>query len=409
LFNFMENNITYNYLKTLSPQPFILTRSSMFGGGQFSAHWTGDNNSSWIFMQISIPSIMNFNIFGMPMTGSDICGFKANATEEMCSRWMQLGLLYPFSRNHAENDTIHQEPWALGPTLLQTARIAMNFKYSILKYYYSIVISKNGTGTIFRPMFFEYPNDDNCLNPSLGYMDTQFMIGKGLLAAPVLTQGATTQNVYLPGDRWFDFFTGEVMKSQNSTGSVVENFPAPLNSTIPLFLRGGYAVQQQNTTGVMRSDDLDSNFTLVIGLAEVAQNQFEAQGQIIGLTDFNDTNIFPNCVENNCLVSINVTATTSSLKNNCQITFTAQNPEASLNAMAIDKFRVYGWFTDSSFLDSGFVLPTEETTVVQLYFNGKLIQTSTQEVNPYGVVELTLKTPILMKSGDSAMLVSYSL
>jgi alpha-glucosidase (family GH31 glycosyl hydrolase) len=50
LFNFMENNITYNYLKTLSPQPFILTRSSLFGGGQFSAHWTGDNNSSWTFM-----------------------------------------------------------------------------------------------------------------------------------------------------------------------------------------------------------------------------------------------------------------------------------------------------------------------------------------------------------------------
>jgi alpha-glucosidase (family GH31 glycosyl hydrolase) len=403
LFNFMENNITYNYLKTLSPQPFILTRSNMFGVGKFSAHWTGDNNSSWTFMQISIPSIMNFNIFGMPMTGSDICGFKANATEEMCSRWMQLGLLYPFSRNHAENDTIHQEPWSLGPTLLETARIAINLKYSILKYYYSIVIAKNGTGTIFRPMFFEYPDDLNVLNATLGYMDTQFMIGSGLLAAPVLAQGQTTQNVYLPGDRWFDYFTGEVVKNQNSSGSVIDNYPAALNSTIPLFLRGGYVVQNQNTTGVMRSDDLDSNFTLLIGLTETSENQFVSQGQIIGLLDYNETSIFPNCVENNCLMNISVQASTSTLKNYAQINFDAQNPGATLNAMAIKKFRVYGWFSDNGFKIA------EETMVVQLYSNGNLIQTSVQEVDPNGVVELTLKVPLLMKAGDSAMLVSYTL
>jgi alpha-glucosidase (family GH31 glycosyl hydrolase) len=351
---------------------------------------------------------MNFNIFGMPMTGSDICGFKANATEEMCSRWMQLGLLYPFSRNHAENDTIHQEPWALGPTLLQTARISMNLKYSILKYYYSVVISKNRTGTIFRPMFFEYPDDLVALNSTLGYMDTQFMIGRALLAVPVLAQGQTTVDAYLPGDRWFDYFTGEVMKTQNSEGSVIENFPAPLNSTIPLFLRGGFVVQQQNTTGVMRSDDLDSNFTLLISLIETGENQFVSQGQIIGTTDYNDTNIFPMCVESNCLISINVTATTSTLKNYAQITFNQQNPDAELDAMAIQRFRVYGWFSDDGFINDGFMI-SDQTMVVQLFLNGNLIQSSVQEVDPYGVVDLTLKTPVLMKPGDTAMLVTYQL
>jgi len=316
---------------------------------------------------------------------------------------MQLGLLYPFSRNHAENDTIHQEPWALGPTLLQTARIAMNLKYSILKYYYSVVISKNGTGTIFRPMFFEYPDDLIALNATLGYMDTQFLVGRGLLAAPVLAEGLTTQDVYLPGDRWFDFFTGEVMKTQNSTGSVIENYPAPLNSTIPLFLRGGYTVQQQNTTGVMRSDDLDSNFTLLIAMIETSANQFVSQGQILGVTDYNDTNIFPNCVEDNCLISIDVTATTSTLKNYAQISFNAQNPNAQLEPMAIQRFKVYGWFSDEGFMIA------EQTMVVQLFYNGNLLQTSVQEIDPYGVVDLTLKTPLLMKPGDTAMLVTYQL
>lgn len=106
---FSETVATNNALKSMGHQlPFIITRSSIFGSGAYAQHWTGDNGASWEFLASSLNEIFNFQLFGIPLTGVDICGFAGNTWPELCARWMQVGLFYPFSRNHNSNDTISQ-------------------------------------------------------------------------------------------------------------------------------------------------------------------------------------------------------------------------------------------------------------------------------------------------------------
>lgn len=123
----------------------------------------------------------------------------------------------------------------------------------MLKYYYSIFVQQKGTGSIFRPVFFEYPDEMNLYDDDV--CNSQFLIGSDILATPIIYPKTNTRHVYLPKSRWYDLHTGKMYEKGNFTINNVT-----LTAKVPLFLSEGSVIFMQNTVGVTSIKQLDNVF-----------------------------------------------------------------------------------------------------------------------------------------------------
>ena len=161
-------NINPNVYPNSDKRAFILSRSTFASSGQWAAHWTGDNYRTWDYLKYSIAGIMNMNMFGIPMTGADICGFFGEKRDdEMCARWIQLATFYPFARVHQNatylgNVSDNTEPYNLQGNWLTIARESIYDRYQYIRQMYTCLYEINQWGgSCFDPLFFYYPGDQN--------------------------------------------------------------------------------------------------------------------------------------------------------------------------------------------------------------------------------------------------------
>lgn len=180
-------------------RPFLLTRSTFLGGQRYATTWTGDNESSFRHLKVSIPMSITLGLSGQPISGPDIGGHIGNATPDLLGHWMAIGAYYPFSRNHSQKVSMQQEPWSFGTEIENVSRTALNRRYRLLPYLYTLAREASLTGMpIMRPAFFADYSD-----LSLRSEEQAFLLGKDLLIVP-----RWAVNPALPKGDW-DRFTLE--------------------------------------------------------------------------------------------------------------------------------------------------------------------------------------------------------
>ncbi|KAL6600692.1 glycosyl hydrolases family 31-domain-containing protein [Neocallimastix sp. 'constans'] len=242
MYGHMESIVSYEALLNIDPikRPFLLSRSTFPGTGRYAAHWLGDNHSWWKDMYYSITGMLSFQLFGIPMVGSDTCGFQANADEELCARWMALGAFNPFGRNHNglewDNARIRsQEPY-IWPKTAEASRRALAIRYKILPYMYTYLVRTHTHSEMILYSFAAlWPNDATALG-----IDKQFLVGKGILITPVIEQGKTSVEGYFPEGIWYDWYD----HSNVITGPTYKVLNAPIEH-IPVHIRGGQIIPTQ--------------------------------------------------------------------------------------------------------------------------------------------------------------------
>ncbi len=252
---------SFEGVKKLAPEkrPFILTRAGFAGIQRFSAVWTGDNYASWDHLAMSLPMLMNLSVSGVPFVGCDVGGFNDRPSGELYARWLQAATLTPFLRSHSVGWAGNKEPWEYGEEFSAINRSTVELRYKFLPYLYTLFREHERTGEpVMRPLWYEFPADKRT------YLITdEYLVGRDVLAAPVVKEGVRLRPVYLPaGTEWVNWWTGERLE-----GGKEHVVAAPLDR-LPLFVRAGAVIPTQSViqhTGEMHAAPVTLNVVTGIG------------------------------------------------------------------------------------------------------------------------------------------------
>ncbi|WP_379127929.1 TIM-barrel domain-containing protein [Paenibacillus sp. sgz500958] len=208
LYGMMMSKATYEGMvrHLQGERPFVLTRAGYAGIQRYAAVWTGDNRSFWEHMAMAMPMVLNMGLSGLAFAGPDIGGFAHHTSAQLLVRWTQMGVFFPYCRNHSSIGTLRQEPWSFGEEVEGILREYIGLRYRWLPHLYNLFREAEVSGMpVIRPLILEYPRDARVTN-----LCDQFLLGSNILIAPVYRPDTDHRSVYLPEGCWIDYWDGEV-------------------------------------------------------------------------------------------------------------------------------------------------------------------------------------------------------
>ena len=288
-------------------QGVLFSRAGFTGAQKSPIHWAGDQVSTFNELKAQLKAGLSLGLSGVPFWGFDIGGFAGELpSAELYLRSASFGAFAPVMQFHSEprngqyymtdrkawnND---RSPWNLASVqederILSVYRLFANLRMNLLPYLWQ---EAKHCAKAARPMMahliYDFAKTDL---ESVRVIEDEYMLGRSLLVAPVIQEGAASRSVYLPSGSWRDFYTGELFSGGQTVGVEcgLDRIPVFVrdNTAIPVNANGALIIGSEGKNGAVSNrtdayeqlgfllygspekicfaDDLGSDFTLTRG------------------------------------------------------------------------------------------------------------------------------------------------
>ena len=199
--------------------------------------WSGDIATGFASMAGQRARMLSAIDVGAMQWGMDGGGFHGHPSDENYARWIEFGAFTPIFRVHGDFGEKRQ-PWTYGSDAEKAATDAIRLRYALIPYIYSYEYTRHVDGIgLVRPLTFDWPHDPQVRND----VDA-WMFGDSLLVSPVVVQGQTAKDIYLPAGTWTEWFSGKLYKGGQRVHYVNDSSHW---HDIPLFVRQGAIIPTQ--------------------------------------------------------------------------------------------------------------------------------------------------------------------
>ncbi|EDW51219.1 GM17717 [Drosophila sechellia] len=193
-----------------------------------------DKDSEWGWnngLLTLISSMLQMNLNGYPFVLPDMIGGNGYQekppTKELFLRWLQANVFMPALQ------------FSFVPWNFDDEAIAISKNFTALHATYTPYIMKlfkravDSGEPVNLPLWWIAPTDEVAQS-----IYDEFLLGEDIIAAPVVVEGATKRDIYLPEGKWKDGNSDQVY-----TGPTwVMDYDAPLD-TLPYFMRVGFTLE----------------------------------------------------------------------------------------------------------------------------------------------------------------------
>ena len=244
----------------------LYSRWGGLGNHRYHIGFSGDSYVVWTALQFQPYLTAAASNVAFGWWSHDVGGHMGGATEpELYARWMQFGALSPVLRLHSTKDSrAERRPWAYRDDVYRVAKRAIELRYRLLPYTYTMARVASDTGvSLCRPMYFECPDDDAAYAARY-----QYFFGDQMIAAPFVfpadpETGMATIDVWVPEGTWIDCATKQTFLGPAWVRIVgdLERIPMLVRSGAIFPLAAGFDDQPaprltSGTTDAIRDDAL---------------------------------------------------------------------------------------------------------------------------------------------------------